>query len=101
MARVRQQIYAKWVYPREAQDRELRGRLVIEFQIGKDGRLLSLDLVTSSGEYILDTSALNAVKHAERYPPLPDAMQRDVLPIVAIFSYRIRTTQSSTFQLLQ
>jgi len=101
MARVRQQIYAKWVYPREAQDRDLRGRLVVEFQIGKDGRLLSLDLVTSSGEYILDSSALNAIKLAERYPPLPDAMQRDVLPIVAIFSYRIRTTQSSTFQLLQ
>jgi hypothetical protein len=44
---------------------------------------------------------LNAVKMAERYPPLPEAMQRDVLPVVAIFSYRIRTTQSSTFQLLQ
>ena len=101
MARVRQQIYAKWVYPREAQDRELRGRLVVEFQIGKDGRLLSLDLITSSGEFVLDNSALTAIKQAERYPPLPDAMQRDVLPIVAIFSYRLRTTQSSTFQLLQ
>src|SRR5262245_38025677 len=85
MARVRQQIYAKWVYPREAQDRELRGRLVVEFQIGKDGRLLTLDLITSSGEYVLDSSALNAVKHAERYTPLPDAMQRDVLPVAAIF----------------
>ena len=101
MQRVRQRIYAKWNYPREAQDRELAGRLVIEFHIGKDGQLLSLELVSSSGESILDSSALNAVKMAERYPPLPEAMQRDVLPVVAIFSYRIRTTQSSTFQLLQ
>jgi len=83
MQRVRQRIYAKWDYPREARDRELAGRLVIEFHI------------------VLDSSALNAVKMAERYPPLPEAMQRDVLPVVAIFSYRIRTTQSSTFQLLQ
>jgi TonB family protein len=101
MQRVRQRIYAKWSYPREAQNRELAGRLVIEFHIGKDGQLLSLELVSSSGELVLDSSALDAVKMAERYPPLPEAMQRDVLPVVAIFSYRIRTTQSSTFQLLQ
>ena len=101
MQRVRQRIYARWDYPREAQNRELAGRLVIEFHIGKDGQLLSLELVSSSGEPVLDSSALTAVKMAERYPPLPDAMQRDVLPVVAIFSYRIRTTQSSTFQLLQ
>jgi TonB family protein len=101
MQRVRQRIYAKWNYPREAQDRELAGRLVIEFHIGKDGQLLSLELVSSSGESILDSSALSAVKMAERYPPLPETMQRDVLPVVAIFSYRIRTTQSSTFQLIQ
>jgi TonB family protein len=101
MQRVRQRIYAKWDYPREARDRELTGRLVIEFHIGKDGQLLGLELVSSSGEPVLDSSALNAVKMAERYPPLPEAMQRDVLPVVAIFSYRIRTTQSSTFQLLQ
>jgi len=101
MQRLRQRIYAKWDYPREAQNRELAGRLVIEFHIDKDGQLLSLELVSSSGEPVLDSSALNAVRMAERYPPLPDAMQRDVLPVVAIFSYRIRTTQSSTFQLLQ
>ena len=53
------------------------------------------------GELVLDNSALDAVKMAERYPALPDAMRRDVLPVVAIFTYSIRTTQSSVFQLLQ
>jgi protein TonB len=101
MQRVRQRIYAKWSYPHEAQNRELNGKLVIEFHIGKDGQLLSLELIASSGEAILDASAINAVKMAEHYPPLPDAMLRDVLPVVAIFTYRIRTTQSSVFQLLQ
>jgi protein TonB len=101
MQRLRQRIYAKWDYPREAQNRELAGRLVIEFHIGKDGQLLSLELIASSGEAVLDASAINAVKLGEQYPPLPDAMRRDVLPVVAIFTYRIRTTQSSVFQLLQ
>jgi periplasmic protein TonB len=101
MQRVRQRIYAKWSYPHEAQSRELNGKLAIEFHVGKDGQLLSLELIASSGEAILDASALNAIKMAEHYPPLPEAMRRDVLPIVAIFTYRIRTTQSSVFQLLQ
>jgi len=101
MQKVRQRIHSMWSYPREARNRDLQGRLVIEFHIGKDGQLLSLELLQSSGEHVLDISALNAVKLADRYPPLPDAMRRDVLPVVAIFTYRIRTTQSSTFQLLQ
>ena len=101
MQKVRQRIYANWRFPREAQDREMHGKLVVEFHIGKDGRLLKVEMLESSGEHVLDISALKAVKLAEHYPPLPDAMQRDVLPIIAIFSYRLRTTQSSTFQLLQ
>lgn len=101
MQKVRQRIYANWRFPREAQDREMQGKLIVEFHIGKDGRLLKVEMLESSGEAALDISALKAVKLAEHYPPLPEAMRRDVLPIVAIFSYRLRTTQSSTFQLLQ
>jgi protein TonB len=101
MQRVRQRIYAAWSYPHEAQNRELHGKVVIEFHVGRDGQLLSLELIASSGEASLDASAKNAIEMAERYPPLPDAMRREVLPIVAIFTYRIRTTQSSVFQLLQ
>ena len=44
----------------------------------------------TSGEEILDSFALNAVKLGQMYPPLPDAMQRDVLPIVGIFVYTLR-----------
>lgn len=101
MQQVRQRIHSKWSYPRDARNRDLEGKLVIEFHIGKDGQLLSLELLQSSGEHVLDISALNAVKLADRYPPLPEAMRRDVLPIVAIFTYRVRTSQSSTFQQLQ
>jgi TonB family protein len=101
LQQVRQRIYAKWSYPREVQNRELHGKLVIEFKIGKDGQLLSLELSVSSGEAVLDNSAITAVKLAERYPPLPEALRRDVLPVVAVFTYRIGPTQSSVFQTLQ
>ena len=59
-------------------------------------------IIVMKSDILADSPEVQQViKMAERYPPLPEAMQRDVLPVVAIFSYRIRTTQSSTFQLLQ
>jgi TonB family protein len=90
MQKVRQRIYAKWGYPYEAQTRGLQGKLIIEFHIGKDGRLQFIELKQSSGEEILDGFAMTAVKLAQVYDPLPDAMRRDVLPIVAVFIYTLR-----------
>jgi protein TonB len=100
MAKVKQRIYAKWGYPYEAQTRGLHGKLVIEFHIAKDGHLQFIELRESSGEEILDSFALTAVKLAQVYPPLPDAMKRDVLPVVGVFVYTLRGPLS-VFQSLQ
>jgi protein TonB len=101
MQKVRQRIYSNWRFPNEAGNREISGRLVIEFLIGKDGQLLKAEIVEPSGEHLLDISAMRAVKLSDRYPPLPDAMRRDVLPIVAVFTVKLRAGQSSTFQPFQ
>ena len=90
MDKVKQRIYAKWGYPYEAQTRGLQGKLVIEFHIARDGHLQFIELRQTSGEDILDSFAVTAVKLAQTYPPLPDAMKRDVLPIVAVFVYTLR-----------
>ncbi len=90
MEKVRQRIYANWGYPYEAQQRGLQGKLVIEFHIAKDGHLQFIELRETSGEGILDTFAMTAVKLAQMYPPLPAEMQRDVLPVVGIFVYNLR-----------
>jgi TonB family protein len=101
LQKVRQRIYAHWRFPNEAHNREINARLVVEFHIGKDGQLLKADIVEPSNEHLLDISAMSAVKAPEGYPPLPDSMRRDVLPVVAVFTVRIRTSQSSVFQHLQ
>jgi len=90
MEKVKQRIYAKWGYPYEAQSRGLEGKLMIEFHIGKDGRLQFIELKQTSGQQILDTYAERAVQLGQDYPPLPDAMKRDVLPVVGIFVYTLR-----------
>ena len=90
MEKVRQRIYANWGYPYDAQRQGMQGKLVIEFHIAKDGHLQFIELRETSGEEILDSFALTAVKLAALYPPLPDAMKRDVLPVVGIFVYTMR-----------
>ena len=40
-------------------------------------------------------------EHVQIRESVRDFADREVLPVVAIFTYRIRTTQSSTFQHLQ
>jgi len=94
MEKVKRKIYANWGYPFEAQQRGLQGKLVIEFHIAKDGDLQFVELRDTSGETILDAFAMNAVRLAAKYDPLPDAMRRDVLPVVAIFVYTLRGPMS-------
>jgi len=87
--KIRRQIRANWIYPREAGERGIGGQLVIEFVIAKDGHLQAIDLRRSSGVEILDRFALNAVKLAQPFPPVPDAIAKAALPIAGIFTYQI------------
>jgi protein TonB len=87
--RIRRQIRANWIYPREAGERGIGGQLVIEFVIAKDGHLQAIELRRSSGVEILDRFALNAVKLAQPFPRVPDTVAKAALPIAGIFTYQI------------
>jgi periplasmic protein TonB len=86
---LRERIQAKWSYPREAGDRGIGGALLIEFHIGKDGRLAYLEVRRSSGVEILDEYAVNAIKLAQPFPPVPDNLAKTVLAINGNFVYQI------------
>jgi len=87
LEQVKRRIEREWRYPLLAQERGLTGRLVIEFAIRQDGALTRLHLADSSGVSILDDAALEAIRHAAPYSPLPEAMGLDRLNIVASFEY--------------
>jgi TonB family protein len=87
--KIREKIRANWIYPREAGDRGLQGELLIEFHIAKDGRVEYLELRHSSGEEILDRFAMNAVRLAQPFPPVPDDIAKTVLAINGLFRYQI------------
>jgi TonB family protein len=87
--KIREKIRANWIYPREAGDRGIQGELLIEFHIAKDGRLESLMLRNSSGAEILDRFAMNAVRLAQPFPPVPDDIAKRALAINGLFRYQI------------
>jgi periplasmic protein TonB len=86
---LRERIQSKWTYPREAGDRGIGGALLIEFHIAKDGRLAYLEVRRSSGVEILDEYAVNAVKLAQPFPPVPDNLAKQVLAVNGNFVYHI------------
>lgn len=48
-------------YPHEAIRRKLEGTVLLRLQIAKTGKVESVELIKSSGHYILDEAAINAV----------------------------------------
>jgi len=95
--RVRRMIKEKWGYPcvKDSATRRCEyktAQLVIEFGIAKSGEVPFINLRRSSGYTIMDDYALNAVKFASPFPPVPDTVSRKGIPILATFHYMVDTS---------
>jgi protein TonB len=95
--RVRRMIKERWGYPcvKSAATRECEYKtasLVVEFGIAKDGRVPFVTVRQSSGWPIYDDYAVNAIKLAAPFPPIPDAVSRTGLPVLARFNYIVDTS---------
>ena len=86
-SRVKQQIQRVWIYPPQATKNPMGGELSLKFEISKDGNLLSLRLINTSGSNILDANAIKAVKGAAPYYPFPRTIPKEKLSILATFVY--------------
>ena len=89
-SRIKQQIQRVWVYPSQGIKRTLSGELTLKFEISKDGNLLSLRLINSSGSNILDANAVRAVRGAAPYYPFPITITKKKLSILATFVYNAK-----------
>ncbi len=97
--RVRRMIKEKWAYPCVKNDATghceyKSAQLVIEFGILKDGRVPFVVVRKHSDFDIYDEYALNAIKLASPFPPVPDALTsgRKGIPILATFSYIVESS---------
>ena len=89
-SRIKQQIQRVWVYPSQGIKRTLSGELTLKFEISKDGNLLNLRLINSSGSNILDANAVKAVRGAAPYYPFPITINKKKLSILATFVYKTK-----------
>ncbi|MDH5541630.1 MAG: TonB family protein [Nitrospinota bacterium] len=56
-------------------------RVLIYFQIDKNGKLKAVKVEESSNDEFIDKSALEAVKMSEPFPPLPPGYKEDILEV--------------------
>jgi len=89
MKHIKDKVQNVWVYPEDARENGIQGRLLVYFSIAKDGSLYRLSLVRSSGSKILDDAAMQAIRDAAPFPKLPNRFHLDRLNIYATFEYKL------------
>lgn len=86
---IKEKIEWAWVYPQGAQQSGQQGMLTLTFTILRNGRLGDVKLVRSSGYRLLDQAAMQAVRDAADFPPMPAKWDDQELTILANFQYRL------------
>ena len=75
--KVRRKLSRARRYPAEARRQGLRGVAHVRFTVSSDGGLVSVSLTKSAGSPILDEAALDAVRRAAPFPPIPESAGRN------------------------
>ncbi|MFH1869814.1 MAG: TonB family protein [Pseudomonadota bacterium] len=76
-------------YPRIALLRQWQGTAVLQLELGVDGRLLGVRVLSSSGHDTLDRQALDMVREAVPLPSLPAALAGRPLTVEVPVVFRI------------
>ena len=63
-------------YPKQARAKRLRGQAVVSFVVGSNGSVSGIRVARSSGHSILDNAALDTVRRAAPFPPIPSGAGR-------------------------
>ena len=86
---VRRKIESSKNYPTAAQTAGIEGRTGVRMTILKDGRLEKVEITESSGYEILDKAALQSVRSAAPFPPIPEKARRDEIQMSITLVFRI------------
>jgi TonB family protein len=73
--KVRTRIAQTKYYPRTARRRGFEGEPVVAFTLGYTGKLLEISIKNPSQHKLLDEAALDAVRSASPYPPIPELLR--------------------------
>ncbi|MHB8921309.1 MAG: energy transducer TonB [Halothiobacillus sp.] len=76
ISQVRLQIEQHKIYPALARKLDMSGTVEISYTLNRQGKLVSVEIVKTSGSEILDKAALQAVR-AALFPPIPEDAWRE------------------------
>jgi TonB family protein len=88
-AEIKRRIEKKWTYPAEAFLQGQSGRGELRFVLRKDGSVKSVEILKSSGVQVLDKNIESAIRLAEPFPPIPESIAVDLIPISINFNYTL------------
>ncbi|WP_049622590.1 energy transducer TonB [Frateuria defendens] len=74
-------------YPEEARQRNLHGELELTVTLARDGSVKAIDVNRSSGQPLLDKAAMQIVRLAAPFPPIPGAEHIDELHITRTWQF--------------
>ncbi|MEW6720930.1 MAG: TonB family protein [Thermodesulfobacteriota bacterium] len=86
-ASIKRKIELVWQYPFEAAAAGAQGELLIDFVIGRNGKLESAELVRGSGHKVLDDEAMRSIRKASPFDPIPNDYKIPHLQIRGRFVY--------------
>ena len=77
-------------YPEVARQQQLYGNLVLEVVIKPDGSVEEINVLSSSGQRVLDDAASRIVRLASPFPALPEELTKeaDVLAIIRTWQFQ-------------
>lgn len=90
-AGIKRKIELVWGYPAAAAG--IEGDVIVDFVIGRSGKLDAIRLVNGSGHSMLDDEALGAIRKASPYDPIPSEYKIPNLQIRAHFVYTVTQTR--------
>jgi len=85
-------------FPRAAIAQKITGSLRLQSTINWDGRLLNAEILSSSGHTIFDNAALQIVRQAAPFLPLPPELRKDLDQIVIIRTWNFEIDGLTTVQ---
>ena len=92
---LKEALMAQWKYPEVAKENLMEGQTHLIFTLSRDGTLLDLKLISSSGYRILDEEAMRTVRAAAPFPAFPGSVTVARLHVKANFDYRLSAPSRS------
>jgi len=77
-------------YPKEARRRGYEGTVLVRVELERNGTLRACAVLQGSGRDILDKEALQTVRRAAPFPPVPDLISGEVQAMSVPLSYTLK-----------